>query len=147
MPEIGGGAAPSITPGHAYVGTSGWAYATWKPTFYPAEIKSKDFLRYYATRFSTLEVNYTFNHLPTEKNIATWKDATPPDFLFALKASQQITYVRQRDRAGYPDAAVDTWTSRLRSHLADGRDVYAYFRHDDTGANALSAERLRDALR
>src|SRR5205823_3927595 len=57
-------------------------------------------LRYYATRFSTLEVNYTFNHLPTEKNIATWKDATPPDFLFALKASQQITHVRQlRDPA------------------------------------------------
>ena len=56
--------------GHAFVGTSGWAYTTWKPVFYPPEVKSADFLRYYATRLATLEVNYTFNHLPTEKNIA-----------------------------------------------------------------------------
>jgi len=73
---------------------------SWKPVFYPAEVKSKDFLRYYGTRFGTLEINYTFNHLPTEKNIAAWREATPPEFLFALKASQQITHFRQlRDPA------------------------------------------------
>src|SRR2546428_4159874 len=86
--------------GRAFVGTSGWSYTTWKPVFYPADTKSKDFLRYYGTRLKTLEINYTFNHLPTEKNIATWRDATPPEFLFALKASQQITHYRQlRDPA------------------------------------------------
>src|SRR2546429_4309283 len=86
--------------GKSFVGTSGWSYTSWKPVFYPQEVKSADFLRYYATRFSTLEVNYTFNHLPTEKNITAWKEATTPDFLFALKASQQITHYRQlRDPA------------------------------------------------
>jgi len=85
---------------HAFVGTSGWSYTTWRPLFYPTEVKSKDFLRYYATRLKTLEVNYTFNHLPTEKNIAGWREATGPEFLFALKASQQITHYRQlRDPA------------------------------------------------
>src|SRR5437764_13797750 len=84
-----------MTSGRAFVGTSGWAYASWKPVFYPPETKSAQFLRYYATRLQTLEVNYTFNHLPTEKNIAGWKEATPESFVFALKASQQITHVRQ----------------------------------------------------
>jgi uncharacterized protein YecE (DUF72 family) len=236
--------------GRAFVGTSGWAYTSWKPLFYPKEVKSADFLRHYATRLSTLEVNYTFNHLPTEKNIAGWRDATPPAFVFALKASQQITHVRQlrdpaetlpvffdrarplgdrlgpilfqtppwlkrdddrlamfvaslardvrsalevrdaswyvddvyellrtagvalvhaegerapspidtlgvpapfayvrlRKRSGYTDAEVDEWASRLRALRDAGTDVYAYFRHDDTGANGISAERLRDAL-
>src|SRR2546425_2310385 len=92
--------ASTMPEGRAFVGTSGWSYASWKPKFYPEGTKSADFLRYYATRFSTLEVNYTFNHLPTEKNIAGWKEATTPGFLFALKASQQITHYRQlRDPA------------------------------------------------
>src|SRR5437764_618619 len=84
-----------MTSGRAFVGTSGWAYASWKPLFYPEGTKSAGFLAYYATRLATLEVNYTFNHLPTEKNIAGWKEATPEGFVFALKASQQITHVRQ----------------------------------------------------
>jgi uncharacterized protein YecE (DUF72 family) len=207
-------------------------------------------LRYYATRFGTLEINYTFNHLPTEKNVAQWSAATPDDFVFALKASQQIThrkqlrepaetlpifferarplgarlgpilfqtppwlrrdddrlamflaalprdvrsalefrhtswyvpevyvllrtanvalvhaegekapspietlgdtadfaYTRLRDREGYPHAKVDDWGQRLRALLASGKDVYAYFRHDEDGSNALSAERLRRAI-
>ena len=234
----------------AFVGTSGWAYATWKPLFYPPDTKSAGFLRYYATRLLTLEVNYTFNHLPTEKNIAGWTEATPESFTFALKASQQITHIRQlrdpaetlptfferarplgerlgpvlfqtppwlkrnddllamflaslpretrcalevrdtswyvpevyellrtvgvalvhaegerapspletlgnnspfaylrlRRREGYDDAAVNAWTARLVPLLASGADVYTYFRHDETGANALAAERLRRSL-
>ena len=230
----------------AHIGTSGWAYTTWKPRFYPAETKTKDLLRYYATKLATVEVNYTFNHLPTARNIAAWQEATPEGFLFALKASQYIThadrleppadtlprfldavaplgarlgpvlfqtppwlvrdddllagfvaslppdrrfalevrdaswyvpetyeilgsrsvalvhaegertpspleslgatadfsYVRLRDRSGYPDEAVDRWAARVRQLLAGGKDVYAYFRHDEDGGNGLSAQRL-----
>ena len=100
--------APS---GRAFVGTSGWAYTTWKPVFYPPDVKPAQFLRYYATRFSTLEVNYTFNHLPTEKNIATWREATSADFLFALKASRQITHVRQ---LGDPAETLPVFFDRAR---------------------------------
>jgi uncharacterized protein YecE (DUF72 family) len=213
-------------------------------------MKPREFLPFYATKLKTIEINYTFNHLPTDKNVATWLGATGDDFLFGLKASQQIThraqlrepartlpifferarmlgtrlgpilfqtppwvrrdddrlasflaslprdvrcalevrdkswyadevyellrtanvalvhaegekspspvetvggtadfaYVRLRDRAGYPDAAVDAWAERLRAVMASGKDAYAYFRHDDDGSNGLSALRLRDAL-
>jgi len=232
----------------AFVGTSGWAYPTWKPRFYPAELKPAELLRHYATRLATVEVNYTFNHLPTDKNLADWTAATPPDFVFALKASQRIThldrlahpadtlppfferaaplgarlgpilfqtppwlsrdddllaafiaslprgqrcalevrhpswydpavyellglrgvalthaegerapspldtlaatapfaYVRLRAEEGYGEAAVAAWAERLRALLTSGKDVYAYFRHDEDGANGLAAERLRE---
>ncbi|HUQ40893.1 MAG TPA: DUF72 domain-containing protein [Candidatus Limnocylindrales bacterium] len=234
----------------AYVGTSGWSYTSWRPKFYPEGMKPKEFLRYYATRFRTIEINYTFNHLPTEKNVAEWTAATGDDFLFGLKASQTIThraqlrepaktlplfferarmlgprlgpilfqtpkwvrrdddrlagflaalprdvrcalevrdaswyadevyellrtanvalvhaegekvpspvdtvgetagfaYVRLRAREGYDDAAVDAWAARLRAVMSRGKDVYAYFRHDDDGSNGVSAIRLRAAL-
>jgi uncharacterized protein YecE (DUF72 family) len=236
--------------GRAFVGTSGWAYASWRQKFYPADTKAKDLLRHYATRLKTNEVNYTFNHLPTQRNIDSWKDQTPDDFLFALKASQYIThikkledptktlppffdavrplgdrlgpilfqtppwlkrddellsmfvvalpddvrvalevrdpswyaddvysllaarnvalvhaegerapspldkigrtadfaYLRLRAREGYAPAAVATWAERLRAVRASGKDVYAYFRHDDDGSNGVAAEQLRDAL-
>lgn len=236
--------------GRAFVGTSGWSYTSWRPKFYPEGTKSADFLRYYATRFGTIEINYTFNHLPTEKNVAEWTAATPEGFVFGLKASQQIThrmqlrepaetlpifferarllgprlgpilfqtppwvkrdddrlamflaalprevrcvlevrdtswyapevyellrtanvalvhaegenspspvetlgatagfgYARLRERSGYSDDAVDAWAARLAAILASGKDVYAYFRHDEDGSNALSAERLRRAI-
>src|SRR5438874_443336 len=125
-----------MTIGRAYVGTSGWSYTTWRPRFYPEGTKTKDFLPYYATKFSTIEINYTFNHLPTEKNVAQWTAATRADF----------AYVRRRAREGYSDDAVDVWAKRLGAMRDAGKDVYAYFRHDDDGSNALSALRLRDAL-
>ncbi|MDP9266286.1 MAG: DUF72 domain-containing protein [Chloroflexota bacterium] len=213
-------------------------------------MKPAAFLGHYATRLATVEVNYTFNHLPTEQTSAKWLAQTPSDFLFALKASQRIThidrlahpadtlplfldrarllgtrlgpilfqtppslrrdddrlagflgelpsdtscalefrdpswyvpeildllgtrgvplvhaegekapspvetiggtgtfaYVRLRAPTGYDDRALSAWTERLAAVLADGRDVYAYFRHDDDGANGLAALALRDAL-
>jgi len=236
--------------GRAFVGTSGWAYASWKQKFYPPDTKAKDLLRVYATRLKTNEVNYTFNHLPTQRNIDSWKEQTPDDFVFALKASQYIThikkleeptttlpnffdavrplgdrlgpilfqtppwlkrndellsmfvvalpddtrcalevrdpswyadevyallaarnvalvhaegerapspleildrtadfaYVRLRAREGYDAAAVTIWAARLQAVRDAGKDVYAYFRHDDDGSNGLAAEALRDAL-
>lgn len=236
--------------GRAYVGTSGWSYTSWRPKFYPEGTKSADFLRHYATRLGTIEINYTFNHLPTEKNAAEWTAATSEDFIFGLKASQQIThrkqlrepaetlpifferarllgrrlgpilfqtppwvkrdddrlamflaalprdvrcvlevrdpswyvpevyellrtanvalvhaegekapspvetlgetadfgYARLRNASGYTDDAVDAWAERLRALLDAGKDIYAYFRHDEDGSNALSAERLRRAI-
>ena len=234
----------------ALVGTSGWSYASWRPKFYPEGMKPKQFLPFYATKFKTIEINYTFNHLPTDKNITDWTAATGEDFVFGLKASRLIThraqlrepattlplfferarllgprlgpilfqvppwlkrdddrlamflaslprdvrsalevrhrswyvaevyellrtagvalvhaegeknpspletmgatagfaYVRLRRREGYTRRRVSTWAARLRELIAGGKDVYAYFRHDEAGANALSALRLRDAL-
>ena len=78
-----------------YAGTSGWAYTTWKPGFYPAKLSSAKFLNYYAGRLNTVEVNYTFRSLPTEKLLTAWMAETPPGFKFAIKANQTITHIKR----------------------------------------------------
>ncbi len=78
-----------------YAGTSGWSYASWKPSFYPAKLASAKFLSYYATRLNSVEVNYTFRRFPTEKLLEGWIAATPADFKFALKAHQMITHIKR----------------------------------------------------
>src|ERR1700687_5971491 len=78
-----------------YAGTSGWAYTTWKPGFYPAKLSSATFLNYYAGRLNTVEVNYTFRSLPTEKLLTAWMAETPPGFKFAIKANQTITHIKR----------------------------------------------------
>jgi len=78
-----------------HAGTSGWAYSSWKPDFYPAKLASAKFLGYYATRLNSVEVNYTFRSFPTDKLLKGWLDATPAGFKFAIKAHQSITHVKR----------------------------------------------------
>ena len=76
-----------------YAGTSGFAYASWKPDFYPKNLKSKDFLNFYAQRLNSTEVNYTFRQLPKAATLESWVAATPPDFVFSLKAHMRFTHI------------------------------------------------------
>jgi len=76
-----------------YAGTSGFAYPAWKPGFYPAKLPANQFLKHYATRLNSVEINYTFRRLPSGGTLATWVEATPPGFLFAVKANQRITHI------------------------------------------------------
>src|SRR5580765_6441191 len=68
-----------------HVGTSGWSYPSWKPGFYPAGTDSKEFLRFYAGRFSTVELNTTGYRIPAEEQFVRWAEQTPPGFTFAPK--------------------------------------------------------------
>ncbi len=101
-------ASPSYPP-HLYVGTSGWAYPTWKPGFYPAATPARAFLNFYATQLTSVEVNYTFRTLPTAAQLQGWLDATPPGFRFSFKAPQRITHF-QRLRIS-PEPEKDSHTS------------------------------------
>jgi uncharacterized protein YecE (DUF72 family) len=76
-----------------YAGTSGFAYAPWKPDFYPAKLPAKKFLSHYATRLNAVEINYTFRRLPSLSTLTNWVEDTPEGFLFALKAHQRITHI------------------------------------------------------
>ena len=67
------------------VGTSGWSYPSWKPDFYPAGTDAREFLRFYAERFSTVELNTTGYRLPAEEQFRRWAEQTPPGFRFAPK--------------------------------------------------------------
>ena len=73
----------SVTGVH--VGTSGWSYPSWKPGFYPAGTDSKEFLRFYAERFSTVELNTTGYRLPGEEQFERCAAQTPAGFTFAPK--------------------------------------------------------------
>ncbi len=77
------------------VGTSGWNYPEWHGNFFPQDLPPRKWLSFYAERFPTVEVNYSFYHLPTEKTYANWYAQTPPDFVFALKASRIITHYKR----------------------------------------------------
>ena len=83
-----------------YAGTSGFAYASWKPDFYPARTPARAFLEYYATRLSAVEINYTFRRLVSPSTLESWIAATPPSFVFALKANWRITHIKRLREAG-----------------------------------------------
>jgi uncharacterized protein YecE (DUF72 family) len=78
-----------------YAGTSGWAYPTWKPDFYPPRTPAKKFLEFYASQLTSVEVNYTFRALPTAKMLEDWLAATPSHFRFSFKAPQRITHFKR----------------------------------------------------
>ncbi len=85
-----------------YVGTSGWAYTIWKPAFYPKNVSSKNFLKYYATQLNTVEVNYTFRRSLSERAATGWMADVGPNFRFALKANQYITHIRRLQNVEEP---------------------------------------------
>jgi uncharacterized protein YecE (DUF72 family) len=230
--------------GRLYLGTSGFAYGEWKGPFYPADLKDREMLAFYASRFASVEVNYTFRRQPSEKTLTTWREQVPESFAFALKAHQRITHtLRLRDadesvsmfldrarllgdrlgpilfqcppslkfdralieafvgylpptaryamefrhpsweearpilaeqsvawctaetdesaggepsfepfgflrlrKEAYTDEEIAAWADRLRPALAEGRDVYAYFKHEDKGAGPIFAERLAELI-
>jgi uncharacterized protein YecE (DUF72 family) len=78
-----------------YVGTSGWAYPTWKPDFYPAKLPQKNFLQHYTTQLNTVEVNFTFRQLLKETTAQKWITESPAGFLFGIKAHQVITHIKR----------------------------------------------------
>jgi uncharacterized protein YecE (DUF72 family) len=83
-----------------HVGCSGWAYASWKPGFYPAQVSAKKFLEYYATQLNTVEVNYTFRTLPSRATVDGWLAQTGEGFRFSFKAPQRITHIRRLKDCG-----------------------------------------------
>ncbi len=207
-----------------YAGTSGFSYPSWKPDFYPAGTKTNEFLRSYAERLPSVELNATFYRLPSEDQLRSWAAQTPDGFRFAVKMSRQITHFgrldgvatfcervqalgdrlapilvqlppsRPRDdgllrlfldsldpsllyafefrheswagvdleghalvdslegdasfrylrlrQPPYVEAGLHAWAARLRPVLADGIDVYAYFKHEDEPTAPHYAARL-----
>lgn len=83
-----------------WTGTSGYNYPEWKGRFYPDRMNAAKMLSFYAERFRTVEINYTFYRMPSEKTVAGWLAETPDGFRFTLKAPKRITHERRlRDAA------------------------------------------------
>jgi uncharacterized protein YecE (DUF72 family) len=81
--------------GSIRVGCSGWNYADWRERVYPKGVPQRRWLEHYATLFDTVEVNSTFYRLARPKAVAAWVEATQPDFVFAVKASQYLTHMKR----------------------------------------------------
>jgi uncharacterized protein YecE (DUF72 family) len=77
-----------------HLGTIGWSYSFWRGSFYPDKAASKDFLAYYSSKFSTVEVDSTFYRIPNQQAVANWKEQTPDGFRFSLKFPGVITHVK-----------------------------------------------------
>lgn len=74
------------------IGTSGFHYKHWKGPFYPEKMPESKMLQFYCERFDTVELNNSFYRLPTPEAFDCWRDATPPNFVFAVKASRFLTH-------------------------------------------------------
>jgi uncharacterized protein YecE (DUF72 family) len=77
------------------VGTSGWHYMAWRGPFYPERMPSTGFLAHYARRFPTAEINNSFYQMPKPATLAAWREAVPPGFVFAVKASRFTTHMKK----------------------------------------------------
>ncbi len=83
-----------------WIGTSGYNYPEWKGSFYPADLSPAKMLPYYAARFPTVEINYTFYRMPTEKLVGGWASQTPSPYRITLKAPRRITHDNRLKNVG-----------------------------------------------
>jgi len=81
--------------GDIRVGISGWTYKPWRGVFFPEGLRQKDELGFAARQFRTIEINGTFYRLQKPASFARWRDETPADFVFSVKAPRFITHVRR----------------------------------------------------
>jgi len=83
-------------PARTWVGTSGYVYRHWRGgVFYPAGLRAREELAWYAARFRTVELNNPFYRLPSKESFARWRDDTPDRFCFAVKVSRYISHVQR----------------------------------------------------
>jgi uncharacterized protein YecE (DUF72 family) len=78
-----------------HIGCSGWNYPDWRGTVYPKGVPPSRWLEHYSRIFDTVEVNSTFYRLASPTAVAHWIEQTPPEFVFALKASRYLTHVKR----------------------------------------------------
>lgn len=125
------------------IGCSGWNYAHWREVVYPKGLPASRWLEHYATLFDTVEVNATFYRLPRRDAVARWVEQTPPDFVFALKASRYLTHLRRLTDLG---GGIERFYERIEPLAGSSKlgpvlwQLPANFQRDDERlANALEA--------
>jgi uncharacterized protein YecE (DUF72 family) len=87
-----------------FVGVSGFSYASWKGKFYPKDLKSEDFLSFYAGKLNSVEINSSFYAPPSVVMVKSWAGRTGEDFRFAVKSPRLITHTLKLGK-GASDAA------------------------------------------
>ncbi|MBN9607176.1 MAG: DUF72 domain-containing protein [Actinomycetales bacterium] len=93
-----------MTSARVRIGISGWTYAPWRGVFYPTGLRQADELRYAAERMSSIEINGSFYSLQKPASWTKWRDETPDDFVFSVKAPRFITHIKKLDDVAVPIA-------------------------------------------
>ena len=106
-----------VRQAHVFIGTSGWAYSSWRGLFYPEDLPSARFLEFYKDKFPTTEVNYSFYHLPRPSTYEKWAAQVPDGFVFAVKVSRLITHTKRLRIVEDPWRVFLQNAQSLRSHL------------------------------
>lgn len=103
--------------GKAYIGTSGWNYKSWRDSFY-GDTPQKQWLRFCAERFTSIEVNGTFYRLQKKSTFKKWRDQTPDGFSFAIKGHRYVTHNKKLLGAEQPVIRCRESASPLGKRLA-----------------------------
>ncbi|WP_336235503.1 DUF72 domain-containing protein [Achromobacter dolens] len=82
------------------VGIGGWTYAPWRGPFYPEGLPHARELEYASRQLTAIEINGTYYSSQKPTTFAKWRDETPDDFVFSLKASRYATNRRELAGAG-----------------------------------------------
>ncbi|WP_226938297.1 DUF72 domain-containing protein [Pseudomonas putida] len=77
------------------IGISGWRYGPWRKDFYPKGLRQDDELAFASRAVNSIEINGSFYALQTPERYERWRDETPEDFVFSVKAPRYITHVRR----------------------------------------------------
>lgn len=96
-----------------FVGTSGWSYYGWRGTFYPRELPARQWLGYYARHFNSVELNYSFYHLPRRTTYENWLKQMPSGFELAVKVWRAISQA-------HLDGVDERWRTFVEPALALG---------------------------
>jgi uncharacterized protein YecE (DUF72 family) len=95
-----------------YIGTSGWHYKHWLGNFYPEKLPFSKMLDYYCKHFNTVEINNSFYMLPQVSTLESWRDGTPKNFKFAIKASRFLTHNKKLKE---PENALNNFLPRAEA--------------------------------
>lgn len=128
-----------------WIGTSGWNYKHWRGDFYPQGLPVKEWFHYYAGRFPTVEINYTFYRQAADKRYDAWRDDAPDGFRYAIKAHQYVTHMKRLKDTG--DSLNRVFKSARRLQEALGPVLFQchpQFSRDDE--NVARLERFLEAL-
>lgn len=143
------------------IGISGWRYAPWRGVFYPGGLPQRSELEFAANRFGSIEINGSFYSLQSPESYAAWHDATPDDFIFAVKGPRYLTHILRLRNLNIPLANfLASGVLRLRAKLGpilwqlpptfryDAELLEAFFKTlPRTTRQALSIARRRDVAR
>ena len=99
------------------IGTSGWQYRDWRGRFYPQRLPQRLWLEHYAEHFATVESNNAFYRLPERTTFEAWRERTPADYRWAVKASRFLTHIKRLREPAEPVARLMGRAAGLQERL------------------------------